>query len=195
MLSLSVEPLPSSVTVVAMKTVCAGPAFATGATSLLFILTIDGVLPSVASLTTSCTEYAPTRSATKVGWMEVGLVSTATLPEGIVTNDQLNVIGFPARSLDPLPFSVTTVPTGTVWSGPAFATGGECRTRPNCAGWHSGHAEWQRVQRSCWESDYVQLVVCHYSLGQRCCAHQSDFHPSDFRRRPRRRVLRATGRQ
>ena len=37
-------------------------------------------------------------------------------------------MGLPSKSLDPAPFNVTVAPRGTVWSGPAFATGGRLGT-------------------------------------------------------------------
>ena len=42
---------------------------------------------------------------------------------GSETNDHANVMGFPERSLEPLPFKDTVAPTKTVWLGPALATG------------------------------------------------------------------------
>ena len=46
------------------------------------------------------------------------------LPAGRVVRDQANVSGLPSTSEEADPLRVTVLPTFTVWSGPALATGG-----------------------------------------------------------------------
>jgi hypothetical protein len=77
------------------------------------------------SFTINWTTYVPLLSVVKVGLIEVGLVSVAWLAVGTLTNDQAYVSGLPSTSVEPLPFSSTSVCVGTVWLGPAFATGAE----------------------------------------------------------------------
>src|SRR5437867_4298824 len=77
------------------------------------------------SLTMSWTMYTPATLTRNVGRTAVGFTRTAPLPGGTETRLHENVSGSPSASLDALPSSITSVPTGTVWSGPALATGRE----------------------------------------------------------------------
>jgi hypothetical protein len=53
--STSLDALPSRVTVVPTKTVCGGPALATGGELVVVMVTVAGALSNVPSLTMSCT--------------------------------------------------------------------------------------------------------------------------------------------
>ena len=78
--------LPSSVTVLPATTVCAAPAWATGAAlaELAVMVTLDDVLLACPSLTTRVTTYAPAMSAVKLGFADVAAASVALLPTGLV---------------------------------------------------------------------------------------------------------------
>ena len=64
-------------------------------------------------------------SAVKVGLALVSDDSAAALPEGLVPQDHLYVMGSLSASELPVPSSVTTAPTTTLWAVPALATGAE----------------------------------------------------------------------
>src|SRR5258705_10304200 len=70
----------------------------------------------------SWTMYTPAAVAWKDGLTAEGLARDIPLPGGADTKLQEKLSGSPSTSLDPLPSSTTSVPTGTVWSGPALAT-------------------------------------------------------------------------
>ncbi len=63
----------------------------------------------------------------KLGEIEVGSVRSARLPAGTLVSDQRKVSRSPSTSVEPLPSSITVLLRGTVWSGPASATGGVLR--------------------------------------------------------------------
>jgi hypothetical protein len=88
-LSESVDPVPSSCTVATAVTVWFCPGLATGATSFVEIMTVDGWLFRKPSLTISCMTYVPGRSARNEGFAEVADTSAALLPLGFVVIDQL----------------------------------------------------------------------------------------------------------
>jgi hypothetical protein len=123
----SLLPLPFSVTTDPVETFWSGPAFATGAEFAVaaVTVTVSAALFTVPSLTTRLSTYAPSLSAVNWGLTAVALDSVAVLLAGLDVNDQLYVSVSPFASLLPLPFSVTTDPVKTFWSGPAFATGAE----------------------------------------------------------------------
>src|SRR5216684_221719 len=56
--------------------------------------------------------------------VELAPVRVAVLPAGRWMKVQEKVRGSPSTSEEPAPVRCTVVPTGTVWSGPALATGG-----------------------------------------------------------------------
>src|SRR6185295_9310214 len=111
---MSVDPLPSSVTVVWTDAVTSAPAFAAGAVLIVDIVTVSGALDSAASLTINCTMYSPGRSTVKVGVTVVAPTSAAALPDGRNTNAHENDNRFPSGSADNRPSRRTRVPTGTV---------------------------------------------------------------------------------
>jgi hypothetical protein len=69
------------------------------------MVTVSATLWSGPSLTTSCTTYAPGRSAMNDGETLARLLSAAALYGGVVTNAHARVIVSPSGSLEPLPFS------------------------------------------------------------------------------------------
>ncbi len=97
---------------------------ATGGELPVLITTVSAAELTVPSLTINCAMYWPDRSATKVGMTALGLESAALLPAGLVVRDQAYVSGLPSTSEEAEPLRVTVLPTATVWSGPALATGG-----------------------------------------------------------------------
>ena len=78
-------PEPLNVTVVPCTTVWLGPAFAVGGgRRLVAIVTVDGGLSTLPSLTTNCATYVPARSAVKVGSTTFWRLRWAVLPAGTV---------------------------------------------------------------------------------------------------------------
>jgi hypothetical protein len=88
------------------------------------IVTVDGALFKIPSLTINCTTYVPARSATKLGDTVLAPCRAAWLPCGRAVNDQEYVSGFLLRAYEPEPFRVTVALTATFWFAPATATGG-----------------------------------------------------------------------
>src|SRR4030065_1077700 len=56
--------------------------------------------------------------------MALGSEIAEVLPSGFVVKVHWKISEDPSASFDALPSKVTTVPSGTVWSGPALAAGG-----------------------------------------------------------------------
>ena len=88
-----------------------------------FTETVETVLLTFPSLTTSEATYAPATSAVNVGIADVALLNIAVLPAGLLVNDQLYVNTSPFASLLLLPFKVTRFPAVIFCATPAFATG------------------------------------------------------------------------
>jgi hypothetical protein len=106
-------------------TFCAVPALATGAAFATdaFTVTVDAVLLTFPSLTTSDATYAPAISAMNVGIADVVLLNVAELPAGLLVNVQLYVNASLFASLLLLPFKVTVAATKIFCIWPALATG------------------------------------------------------------------------
>src|SRR5579884_315018 len=94
----SVDPEPSSCTTAPTPTTWLGPGFATGGVLNVEIVTVEGLLFNVPSLTTSSMMYAPARSGMKPGVTDVGLFSDAVLPMGLLMIDHAYVSGSPSVS-------------------------------------------------------------------------------------------------
>ncbi len=69
-----------------LRTVWSRPPFATGATRSVDRLTVSATLMRVLSLTTSCAMYVPATSASNVGVIVDGSLSTAVLPSGTLVS-------------------------------------------------------------------------------------------------------------
>src|SRR5688572_15929969 len=96
-----------------------------GAAGILTSKKSGSLLRPPESVTTSCTVYVPTTSATNVGVLVLALESVAALPGGKSANDQSYCSSEEAvlSSDDPLPSRITASPNSTVWSMPAYAVG------------------------------------------------------------------------
>ena len=119
------DPLPSRITASPNATVWSMPAYAVGAAFGLTSKKSGSLLRPLESVTTSCTVYVPTTSATNVGVLVLALESVAALPGGRSANDQSYCSSEEAvlSSDDPLPSRITASPNSTVWSMPAYAVG------------------------------------------------------------------------
>src|SRR5579884_112799 len=111
--STSNESLPSSVTWFPTDAVWFGPAMATGGELIVLTVTLAFAL-AVPVLTVRPITYAPATSAVNDGSTLAGFDSTAEEPDGLEVNDHEYVSGPPAGLNEPLPFSVTVVPSATV---------------------------------------------------------------------------------
>src|SRR5262249_22866475 len=85
--STSVDALPFRCTVVPARTVCAGPALATGGEFNVEIVTVEGALSAKPSFTTNWATYVPLTSATNVGFTAPGFDSWAALCAGTLSSD------------------------------------------------------------------------------------------------------------
>ena len=85
---MSLDLLPSRMTVSPTRAAWFGPAFATGGEFSVVSVTEFGALLTLPSLTMSCATYVPAMSTTKVGKTAAGSESVAALPRGLLVSDQ-----------------------------------------------------------------------------------------------------------